>query len=205
MKITSIKQQVKNPERLSIFVDGKYEFSLSLDELVKYKLKNNQEFDKGDLKKFKKISEDGKLRMRSLEWLLNRPHSEREFRDYLYRKKAEPEQIDSLIGEFTDKGYLDNDKFAKWFTELQARRGKSDRAIRAELFKKGIGREIADEAVPENAGDEVVRLRSMIEKKRKLSRYKRDPQKLMQYLVGKGFSWQQVKEQLTSDQPEKNT
>jgi hypothetical protein len=58
MKITAIKQQVKNPERVSIFVDGKYEFSLSLDELVKYKLKNNQELDKADVKKFKKISAD---------------------------------------------------------------------------------------------------------------------------------------------------
>ena len=103
MKITSIKQQVKNPGRVSIFIDDRYEFSLSLDELVKYKLKNDQEFDKAELKKFKKISEDGKLRMRSLEWLLNRPHSEREFRDYLYRKKTEPEQIDSLVAEFTDK------------------------------------------------------------------------------------------------------
>jgi len=205
MKITSIKQQVKNPERVSIFVDGKYEFSLSLDELVKYKLKNDQELDKSELKKFKKISEDGKLRMRSLEWLINRPHSEREFRDYLYRKKTEPEQTDSLVEEFTQKGYLDNAKFALWFTELQARHGKSDRAIRAELFKKGIGREVIDEAIPESAGDEVERLRRTIEKKRKLSRYKNDPQKLMQYLVGKGFSWQLVKEQLASDQPDENT
>jgi regulatory protein len=205
MKITAIKQQVKNPERVSIFVDSKYEFSLSLDELVKYKLKNNDELDEADVKKFKKISADGKLRARALEWLMNRPHSEREFRDYLYRKKVEPEQIDSLVGEFTDKGYLDNAKFALWFTELQARRGKSDRAIRAELFKKGIGKEAADESIPESAGDESARLKAMIDKKRRLSRYKNDPQKLMQYLVGKGFSWQLVKEQLATDRPEENT
>src|SRR5258706_16088339 len=97
MTITSIKQQVKNPDRVSIFVDGKYEFSLSLDELVKYKLKNNDELDKADVKNFKKISADGKLRARALKWLMNRPHSEREFRDYLYRKKIEKEQIDSLV------------------------------------------------------------------------------------------------------------
>lgn len=198
MKITAIKQQVKNPERVSIFVDGKYEFSLSLDELVKYKLKNNDEFDKADVKKFKKISADGKLRARALEWLLNRPHSEREFRDYLYKKKIEPEQIDSLVQEMTQKGYLDNSKFAAWFTELQARRGKSDRAIRAELFKKGISRETANEVL-EDASDESRRLRAMIEKKRRLSRYKNDSQKLMQYLVGQGFSWQLVKEELAED------
>ena len=199
MKITSIKQQTKNPERVSIFVDSKYEFSLSLDELVKYKLKNNQELDKAEIKKFKKISADGKLRGRALEWLMNRPHSEREFRDYLYRKKVEPEQIDSLVTEFTEKGYLDNAKFAAWFTELQARRGKSDRAIRSELFKKGIGRDVADEIMLDGAGDESIRLKSMIEKKSKLSRYSNDPQKLAKYLTSQGFSWQAVKEELKLD------
>jgi regulatory protein len=199
MKITAIKQQVKKPERVSIFVDGNYEFSLSLDELVRHKLKNGSELDKTDVKKFKKISADGKLRARSLEWLLNRPHSEREFRDYLYKKKVEPEQIDSLVSEMTDKGYLDNTKFAAWFTELQARRGKSDRAIRAELFKKGIGREQADEAVETNTGDELARLKAMIEKKRKLSRYKNDPQKLAKYLTSQGFGWSLVKQELLSD------
>jgi regulatory protein len=205
MKITSIKQQVKNPERVSIFVDNKYEFSLSLDELVKYKLKNNDELTAADVKKYKKISADGKLRGRSLEWLMNRPHSEREFRDYLYRKKAEPDQIDGLVNEFTDKGYLDNAKFAAWFSELQARRNKSDRQIRAELFKKGINREIADEVLEAGEGQEAERLKALIDKKSKLSRYQNDPQKLMQYLVGQGFSWQDVKQALAADQPEENT
>ncbi len=205
MKITAIKQQVKNPERVSIFVDGKYEFSLSLDELVKYKLKNNDELDQADVKKFKKISADGKLRARALEWLLNRPHSEREFRDYLYRKKVEPEQIDSLVAEFTDKAYLNNAKFAAWFTELQARRGKSDRAIRAELFKKGIDRELVDEILEAGAGNETERLKAMIDKKQKLSRYKNDSQKLTQYLVGQGFSWSDVKQALADRSSEENT
>lgn len=205
MKITAIKQQVKNPERVSVFVDGKYEFSLSLDELVKYKLKNNLELDKADVKRFKKISADGKLRARALEWLLNRPHSEREFRDYLYKKKVEPEQIENLVGEMTEKGYLDNSKFAAWFTELQSRRGKSDRAIRAQLFKKGIGREMADEATTENAGDELDRLKAMIQKKRKLSRYQNDPQKLAKYLTSQGFSWQLVKQELLSNRIDENT
>jgi len=196
MKITAIKQQVKNPERVSIMIDGKYEFSLSLDELVKHKLKNNDELTAGDVKKFKKISADGKLRARALEWLMNRPHSEREFRDYLYRKKAEPEQTDGLVEEFTQKGYLDNAKFAAWFSELQARRGKSDRAIKAELFKKGISREIADVALASSSGDETERLKAVIEKKSRLSLYKNDPQKLAKYLSTQGFSWQDIKREL---------
>jgi regulatory protein len=196
MKVTSIKQQVKNPERVSIFVDGKYSFSLSLDELLKYKLKNSDELSSSEVKKFKKISADGKLRTRALEWLLNRPHSERELRDYLYRKKVEKEQIDSLVDEFTQKGYLDNEKFAVWFAELQSRRGKSDRAIRAELFKKGINREIVDQVIAENETSEAQRLETMLAKKVKLARYQNDPSKLAQYLARQGFSWELIKEKL---------
>lgn len=202
MKITAIKQQVKSPDRVSVFVDGKYEFSLSLDELVKYKLRNGQEMTPAELKKFKKVSADGKLRARALEWLINRPHSERELRDYLYRKKTEPEQIDGLVEEFTGKGYLDNAKFAAWFTELQARRGKSDRAIRAGLFKKGIGRELADETLAGASGQETKRLKELVEKKRNLSRYKNDPDKLKRYLVGQGFAWQDIKQALADQSAE---
>src|SRR5436190_3543219 len=192
MKITAIKQQVKNPQRVSVFVDGKYEFSLSLDELLKEALKNDQDLSDKDIKRLKKISADGKLRARSLEWLLNRPHSEREFRDYLYRKKGEPEQIDGLVNEFTQKNYLDNFKFAKWFAELQIRRGKSNRAVSAELFKKGIDREVVDEVLAQNNTAENERLKKVIEKKQKLTRYRNDPQKLMQYLAGQSFNWRDI-------------
>ena len=200
MKITALKQQIKNPERVSFFIDAKYEFSLSLNELVKYKLKTGEELTAADVKKYKKISADGKLRARALDWLLNRPHSEREFRDYMYRKKAEPEQIDNLVKEFTDRGYLDNAKFAVWFSELQARRNKSNRQIAAELFKKGIDRELVTDTLESTEADESQRLSLIIEKKSKLSRYKNDQQKLMQYLVGQGFGWQEVKQALADPQ-----
>ena len=196
MKITAIKQQIKNPERVSVFVDRSYEFSLSLDELLKEKIKNGLELSTEDLKRLKKISVDGKLRMRAMEWLLNRPHSEREFRDYLYRKKAEPELIESFTNEFTAKGYLDNRKFGEWFVELQKRRNKSDRAIRAELFKKGISREIADELLESESGDELERLKQMVTKKQRLTRYRNDPTKLKRYLAGQGFSYDQINEAL---------
>jgi len=201
MKITAIKQQVKNLERVSIFVDGKYSFSLSLDELVTHKIKNDDELSEADVKRFKKISTDGKLKARALEWVINRPHSVREFSDYLRRKKAEPELIEKLTREFTDKKYLDEVAFADWLVELRSRAGRSNRALRSELFKKGIAHEIID-SVLEKANDEEERLKALIVKKRKLSRYKNNPEKLAQYLTSQGFGYGLVKESLKIDQPD---
>ena len=189
MKITAIKQQVKNPERVSVFVDSKYEFSLTLNELLQQKLKNGDELDKADIKRLKKVSVDGKLRARSMEWLLNRPHSTREFQDYLYRKKAEPELIESFIREFSDKGYLDDHKFGSWFIELQKRRSKSNRALRSELFKKRLDRELIDKLLASEADDETERLKAIIKKKQKQPRYRDDQQKLKQYLARQGFDY----------------
>ena len=173
-----------------------------MDELVTHKLKNDIELSTTDVKKFKKISADGKLRARALEWLLNRPHSIREFRDYLFRKKAEPEMSDTLMREFSDKGHLDEQKFAQWLIDLLKRRGKSNRAIRAELYKKGISRELANQAMANEEEDEDNRLKAIIDKKRKLPRYQKDSQKLAQYLVQQGFSWQDVKTALEINHPE---
>jgi len=199
MKITAIKQQVKNPGRVSVFVDGKYEFSLSLDELLEQRLKNGDELDKDGIKRLKKISTDGKLRIRAMEWLLNRPHSTREFRDYLYRKKAEPELTESFAGEFSEKGYLDDRKFGQWFIELHKRRNKSDRAIRSELFGKGLDRELVEELMADQADDEIERLKKLVAKKRQSTRYKNDELKLARYLTSQGFNYGLVKEALKID------
>lgn len=192
MKITSIKQQLKNSDRASIFIDGKYSFSLNLNELVQEKLKLNQEIDDTDLKKLKKLSDEGKIKARALEWIMNRPRSRREFRDYLYRKKVESELTASLMEGFEQRGYLSETNFAKWLTDMLRRRGKSERAIKNELMKKGIERDIITETLKQEVSNEHERLKTIIEKKAHLSRYKADPQKLKQYLFRQGFNYDDI-------------
>jgi regulatory protein len=204
VKITAIKQQVKNPDRASIFVDGKYSFSLTLDELVRERLASGQELDETQLKLLKKLSEEGKLRMKALNWVLLRPHSIREFRDYLYRKKAEPELIDALVEEFEGKKYLDDAAFARWWYEQRSAGNRSDRYIRSELMKKGVSREALDEVMREMVEDpetsEEDRLQTLIAKKRRLSRYAADETRLMQYLVRQGFSYDTVKRAMSGQE-----
>ena len=193
MNISSIKQQVKNPERASIFVDGKYSFSLSLNELVTEKLKLKQEISEEELKRLKKLSADGKLKARALEWVFNRPRSLRELRDYLYRKKAEPEQIMGISEELEKRGYISDRSFAEWLIDMRRRGGKSDRVIQNELMKKGVGREIISETLVKNSNEERALLKTLIEKKLRLPRYNTDEMKLKQYLLRQGFSYDDIK------------
>lgn len=196
MRVTAIKQQVKNKERASIFVDGKYSFSLGLNDLVSEKLKVGLKLDEPALTMFKKKSDDGKLRVRSLEWVLGRPHSIREFKDYLRRKKAEPELVEKLIEEFLKRGYLNDRKFGEWWLGRRVRKQKSNRSIEFELRGKGIDREVIAEIMQGDNQNETERLKITVARLRDRTRYQ-DPQKLMAYLVGKGYSYSLVREVLS--------
>jgi regulatory protein len=193
MKITQIKQQVKNPDRVSVFVDGKYSFSLTLDQLLEQKIKKDTELDEQRLSLLKKLSDEGKLRARALEWVLGRPHSVREFRDYLFRKKADRALADALCEEFLAKKYLQEESFARWFTEGRIRKNKSSRLITAELRTKGIDQEIIHAVFSELgiADEEKGSLENLINKLSKRTRYQ-DQKKLTTYLLSKGFTYSDV-------------
>lgn len=197
MKITSIKQQVKNPERASLFVEGKYSFSLSLSELVAEKLKINQEISDVYLKRLKKLSVDGKLKARALEWVMNRPRSVRELKDYLYRKKADQDQTDVIIEEFENRGFISDANYANWLIDMRRRAGKSDRAIQGELMKKGVSRETISETLKKDTNDERERLKALVDKKGQLSRYKNDEQKFKMFLLRQGFNYDDIKSVLS--------
>lgn len=194
MKITAIKQQAKNENRASVFVDDKYSFSLTLDQLINEKLKKGLELTDADVKSLKKKSADGKLRMRVIEWLCIRPRSEKELKDYLRKKNTEPDYSQNLINEMIDKKYLSNEHFTKWYVGIKERQLKSNREIIFLLKQKGIDKQIINQFFESKENNEKENLNKLINKKR--SKYK-DDTKLMAYLIRKGYSFSDVKDALT--------
>jgi regulatory protein len=196
MKITALRVQVKTPERISIFVDGKYSFSLSLDQLIEHRLKKDQELDQQLIDQYKKLSAEGKLRIKALNWLLSRPHSVKELKTYLHKHKTDPEFSQSIIEDFTRRGYLDDKAFAKFFMENRLQKNRSNRYITGELRQKGISSSIIDELLSDLT-DQSSRLEQLITKKMTQARY-RDKAKLTAYLQRQGFSYQDIISQLKS-------
>ncbi len=192
MKITALKAQVKLADRVSVFVDGAYAFSLTLDQLLDQRIKKDDELTDADLARFKQLSADGKARARALEWCMNRPRSTREFLLYARRKQLDQTLADSLAQEFTAKKYLDDERYAVWLVELRARALKSDRAVRAELRANGIPETIMQQAMSSTNSDKE-RLLAIAKKVATKPRYA-DCERLKRYLVGKGFNYSLVAE-----------
>lgn len=87
LRITDIRQAVKNENRVNIYVNGKYRFSLDVAQVVELGVKVGRTITGGELAEYKKASEYGKAYQRALEWVLVRPRSVKELREYLRRRR----------------------------------------------------------------------------------------------------------------------
>lgn len=198
--ITDIKIQVKNTEKVSLFVDGKYSFSLTISQLAEYKsLKINQEITAEQVVEFKKLSSLTNLYIRMIGLVYSRPRSEFEIRTKLKLKKLTDEEIEELIAKLKLKGYLDDLHFAKWWVEgRKSSRPISKLKLKSELAQKGVNSNLVNQVLEEGFSkeDELSTLKKLIAKKE--SKYP-DQQKLIAHLASKGFSYPLIKECLKGD------
>ena len=199
MKITNIKQQVKRQGRYSVFVDEKYSFSLSENELMKSGIRVGREYSDTELEELQQTAVLDKAYMRSLDLLSRRARSEWEMRDYLKRKEYEPDIIDKILLRLNDAGYIDDYKFASsWVENRHLLKSISQRKLWQELKQKHITDEIINEVLGADETDEQQTLKALIEKKRSQTRYQ-DDKKLIAYLAGQGFRYDDIKEAMSSD------
>ncbi len=137
MRVTAIRAQIKNVERVSVYLDGKYAFSLTQNQLLELRLHSGKELREQDVLALKQASDYGKLLERAMNYVMIRPRSQREVRDYLWRKKAEPNVAERVIQRLESRGYLNDAAFAaSWVRTRQLTKPVSKRRLNAELTQK---------------------------------------------------------------------
>lgn len=197
MKITGLKQQVKRPDRVSVYVDGKYSFSLAKDQMSGLGLKTGQDVDPEQVKNYLADSAFGKLRDQAYRWLAIRLRSEWEVQTYLDRKSQDEAQKQRLLTLLNEQGYVDDKKFADaWIRHRNLIKPMSNYRLKQELLQKRLPMEVINEALIEQPQDDVAAIKQLVAKRG--HRYS-DQQKLMAYLARQGFRYDDIKTALTEE------
>ncbi len=196
--------------RFNVYLDGEFAFGADEDLVVNRRLVVGKKILPEDLQKILFEAEAGKLMERMYRWFSIRQHSEKEVRDYFRVKNAEfrvkeKEQIselavESLVESLKKKGMINDLEFARAWTEARRKsKQKGLKAIKAELFQKGIDKEIIEEVISGQVTgySEEDLARQALEKKMKVWK-NLEPQELkrkaFEYLARKGFEYEVVKE-----------
>lgn len=192
-KITAISQQVKRRDRYSIFVDGKYTFSLSSSQLIESAIANGDELEPKRVVELVELSGHGKMLDRAYNYLSYRPRSSKEVSDHLAKKGCDQPTIAKIIETLTEQKLIDDNKFAEiWASERHQFQLKSRRQLEYELRQKGIDKQVIDASLQNIEYDEVETIKDLIKKKSLAQKYSQ-VEKLISYLGSKGFSYNDIR------------
>lgn len=211
--VTDIKQAIKNQNRANIFINGKYRFSLDIFQLTQLNIKIGARFSKNELENLEQQSEFGKLYALALNYCLLRPHSEKEIRDYLWKKTLSRKlknrktgefyekkgvsklSVDQVLERLIEKKYIDDEKFARfWIENRNQRKGSSIKKLKSELLAKGVSSDIIEQILSETNRNDSEEIQKVIFKKAK--KYT-DEKKLIAYLARQGFSFDEIKQAIS--------
>jgi regulatory protein len=189
-KITDLKTQKRNKERVNVYLDGRYGFSLAIHLAVP--LRRGQELSDQQIAELKEEDEFYKAYERISKFIAHRPRSEAEVRRRMERQEVPPDVAERVIERLSDLDLLDDAEFARlWVENRETFRPRSRRMLRYELRQKGVSERVIDRAL-EQVDEEAGARRLALKKGQRLSHLDRSDfrRKLLGYLTRRGFSYE---------------
>lgn len=197
-QISAIEVQARRRDRVNVYLDGSFGFSLALMVAQDAGLRPGLEMDDGSIAALR--DRDGKARAydSALNFLSFRPRSESEVRLNLKRKGIDPDLIEETIARLHKTGLLDDAAFARFWVENRDNFSpRGERALKAELRQRGVGDEVVEEALSSDERDETAAARLAAAKKARSLHgleYRTFRDRLSGYLARRGFNYDTIKE-----------
>jgi regulatory protein len=193
-KITALKYQKRNRDRVSVFLDGRFAFGLPA--IVAASLQNGQVLSDAEIEA---LQEEGTIERgyhKTLDFLSYRPRSRAEVEGYLQKRGFPETQAGAIIERLERTGFLDDLAFAQFWVENRERfRPRGPRALRHELRNKGIGDDIIEQVLAlVDIADGAYR--SASKKARQLDQLGQQTfmRKIVEYLARRGFDYEVARE-----------
>ncbi len=151
--ITRLQIQQKNKERVNIFLDEEYAFSLEL--MLAAGLRKGQQLTEAEIAALQEEDEQKRTYAAALTFLGQRVRSRAEVEQRLQQREFSPAAIEQTMTRLQQEGYLDDATFGQqWVNNRQRFRPRSERALRYELRRKGMDNTLIDEVLQEAEIDE---------------------------------------------------
>jgi len=209
MQISDIKLQVRNDNRASVYVDGKYSFSLTIEQINQLKIKIGNIYEASDIETFKKESRIGKAYLNAVIYCMLRPRSQKEVKEYLFKKTIpkitksgkkesaiDQSEAEIIFDKIMSKKYVDDTRFAQYWLENRfLKKGISRRKLINELKLKGLDQQTINDAISNDTRNDKEEIKKIISRKSKSY----NSEKLFSYLIRQGFNYEDVKSELNID------
>lgn len=136
-KITALKAQLRNPNRVNVYLDDQFAFGLA--RIVAAWLKVGMVLSDDKIAKLQAQDVGETAYQQALHFISYRPRSEMEVRKKLIEKGTEEEVVDTVLARLRAAQLVGDENFARvWVENRVTFRPRSHRMLRYELKQKGV-------------------------------------------------------------------
>ena len=196
-EITSITPQIKDRERVNIYLDGKFYCGIKLETALRCRLKVGDHIEFSRLDEIQLENEKSQALDKAMTHLTASMKTQGQMRDFLKKKGYVDLVIDAVLEKLKEYGFLNDEEYCRQFVE-SASKNKGKRLLAVELKKRGAA-EDSIVSVLEDLQDESDAAKSVLGKYMKDREITRENlQKAYRHLLSKGFDYDTAKDAISS-------
>ncbi len=190
-EITEIRPQVKDKERCSIFLDGRFYCGIKLEVAVKYRLKVGMHIDKATLDEIQLETEKSQALDKAMTHLSASMKTKKQIRDFLSGKGYTEAVCAFVIERLEYYGYVDDEAYCRAY--ISSVSGKGRRALEADLMKRGAEKSAIESVLEDFEESEEEAVEVLKKYMRGKQATKENIYKGYKYLTAKGYSYDTAK------------
>ena len=181
---------------LAVLEDGSI-LRLGEGEVVDFALYAGRELSAEEADRLRDSIRRNGLKAKAIELLMRKPQSRKELGRKLAEWEASHEEAEAVCDRMEELGYLNEAEYAGRIVRHFAAKGFGERKLRDELYRRGVPRELWDEAL-EQIGEEdnACAIDAFLEKKLKGSHDPKDVKRASDALARRGFRWPEIRDAL---------
>ena len=193
MIISAIRQT--SPGRLTVCFEDGTEIKSTLGTVTDMRLFSGRELDGTAVEELRTGSARALAREEALELVSRRPMSRRELYDKLILKGRDAEIAEYCAAWMEKNGFIDDESYAAAIVRHYSAKGCGAARIRGELSRRGIDRELWDDALsamPDGCG----KLDKFIDSRLTDPEDREQIRKISSALYRRGYSWEEIRSAL---------
>ena len=181
---------------LAVLEDGSI-LRVGEGEVVEFALYAGKELSEEEAERLQGAARWSGLRAKAIELLARKPQSRRELERKLREWEASEEELGAICDRMEELGYLNEPEYAGRIVRHYAQKGFGERKIRDELYRRGVPRELWDEALEQiGEADSAAAIDAFLEKKLRGSRDPKEIKRASDALARRGFAWPEISDAL---------
>ena len=190
MRITSLKQS--SPSRVTVCLDDGTEIRSTVNAVTELRLFTGRELDDRALEEFSLESRRSLAREKALEYVSQRQMSAKELIRKLKDKGFDEQTANYCADWVTEHGFIDEESYAAAIVRHYAAKGYGEGRVRQELSRRGVPRELWDDALAAMPED-TAKLDRLIASRLKNPDDRDEVRKLSAALYRRGYAGEEIR------------